>query len=346
MNATTMNWQGPWNATQKYGVGDVVNYLGGAYIAVQTIPPNNPAPPSAGWETVLAPAMVWQGQWQNEAGYQPNDLVSYLGASYIATQMSQPNSTPPPGTAWWTISSPSITWRGEWSDTVQYQLNDAVSYQNSDYIAVNVPPIGDNPTDTQYWDVMTSNSQLEQQGLDLANIISLSASGLSIVLSSLALIPAFKSMLTDPLSNLQSTLSALQSTVSTVSAAAQTAQNTAQAARNAVSVLQDLAVRQADEIADVSAAAQTAQNTAQAARNAVSDLQNLAVRQADEIADVSAAAQTAQNTAQTARNSISVLQNLALRQGQQLADTDYTNGLYFRALMNNVEQIFDAIGTQ
>jgi hypothetical protein len=45
------------------------------------------------------PGLVWQGEWNAEASYADNDVVSHLGSSYVATQENmgmEPNS----GTAW------------------------------------------------------------------------------------------------------------------------------------------------------------------------------------------------------------------------------------------------------
>lgn len=54
-----------------------------------------------------------------------------------------------------TTGAPGITWRGVYSDSVQYMPRDAVQYQGSSYICIE-SSIGHIPTDIIFWNLLTS----------------------------------------------------------------------------------------------------------------------------------------------------------------------------------------------
>ncbi len=49
-----------------------------------------------------------------------------------------------------------LHWQGAWSAVTAYELNDAVSYSGSAYIAIQAPTAGILPTDGSYWDVLAA----------------------------------------------------------------------------------------------------------------------------------------------------------------------------------------------
>jgi hypothetical protein len=93
------------------------------------------------------------GVWSVSTQYADNDIVSYLGSSYVATN-TPPISTLPTNTTYWTLMSSvgaqgptgvagaagptglGLTWRGAWSLFTVYHVNDVVGLIGNSYIAV------------------------------------------------------------------------------------------------------------------------------------------------------------------------------------------------------------------
>jgi len=70
------------------------------------------------------------------------------------------NLTGPPG-----LPGAGVTWRGEWSESTSYSLNDAVAYQGSSYISRLDGNTGIPPTDADAWDLWVEKGDTGEQGL-------------------------------------------------------------------------------------------------------------------------------------------------------------------------------------
>lgn len=91
--------------------------------------------------------VVNRGSWSPSTEYNENDTVSYNGSSWIAllaNLASAPNATNP---AWQLLAAKGINNQGEWVQTVNYQVDDAVTSGGEFWLAV-VPNIGSAPSDT------------------------------------------------------------------------------------------------------------------------------------------------------------------------------------------------------
>lgn len=152
-----MTWKGPWNATSAYAVNDVAEFKGSSYIVVKaTTAGQSPESAPASWNLVagrgsLAPA--WKGGWMPASAYSVADAVSYGGASFLALSAIAAKSPPPTTGQLWGLLATGINVRGEWSDTVHYQVGDAVLYKGSTYVAktANTNVL---PTDTNNWQLL------------------------------------------------------------------------------------------------------------------------------------------------------------------------------------------------
>jgi hypothetical protein len=145
--------------------------------------------------------MEWKGAWSNDIGYQTGAVVTNDGGTYVALQEVAKGSPAPPSAAWGVVAAPpppTFDWLGPWVATKQYKINDAVSYDEgsaadsasrteesafviNSYIAVRVPPVGTKPTDASYWEPMSSNKQIQQQGATIAAYIATSAAIVSAI---------------------------------------------------------------------------------------------------------------------------------------------------------------------
>ncbi len=91
--------------------------------------------------------VVNRGSWSPSTQYNDNDTVSYNGSSWIAllpNLASAPNSTNP---AWQLLAAKGINNQGVWVQTVNYQVDDAVTSGGEFWLAV-APNIGSAPSDT------------------------------------------------------------------------------------------------------------------------------------------------------------------------------------------------------
>ena len=91
--------------------------------------------------------VVNRGSWSPSTQYNENDTVSYNGSSWIAllpNLASAPNATNP---AWQLLAAKGINNQGAWVQTVNYQVDDAVTSGGEFWLAV-VPNIGSAPSDT------------------------------------------------------------------------------------------------------------------------------------------------------------------------------------------------------
>jgi hypothetical protein len=104
------------------------------------------------WVEQAAPAgLKWRGAWTTATGYAAADAVSSAGSSYVCIlgHTSGAGNAPPNATYWNLMAAQGATgstgatgpqgvvWRGNWSSSTNYALNDAVAMgDGSSYIAI------------------------------------------------------------------------------------------------------------------------------------------------------------------------------------------------------------------
>lgn len=112
--------------------------------------------------------MTWKGPWNSTAQYTQDDVVAYNGSSYIAVVPNPLKGQPPSPAQGWNLvaqaGSPGIVWRGAWQDG-SYQINDAVSFEGSSYIAISRvekgdPPPVENDQITNKWQLLAARGLL------------------------------------------------------------------------------------------------------------------------------------------------------------------------------------------
>jgi hypothetical protein len=137
--------------------------------------------------------LVHKGEWISTTAYKVRNIVSLNGSGYMCIA-DNTNISPPNATYWKLVSSKGdqgiqgiqgvqgiqgiqgeegLFWKGAYSSTTAYVVDDAVSYNGSSYICISNTTAGTDPTNTTYW------SLLAQKGVDGSGSVSsvTSASG-------------------------------------------------------------------------------------------------------------------------------------------------------------------------
>ena len=145
------SWTGDWNTSTFYKERDIVKYGGLLYIANTSHTSSSSAQsPSPGLETatgleadqakwdLFAEGFDWKGDWSVSTRYKKNDLVKYGGYTYVANAGHHSSATTALGledqSSYWDIFNPGIEYKGDWTGTTRYKVNDVVKQGGSLWI--------------------------------------------------------------------------------------------------------------------------------------------------------------------------------------------------------------------
>lgn len=78
----------------------------------------------------------WAGNYSPLTEYELNDVVRYGGNVYVYTNVVRTIGNEPTDTAYWAMMVEGINFIGEWTDTTQYYIGDAVAYGSTVYVAL------------------------------------------------------------------------------------------------------------------------------------------------------------------------------------------------------------------
>lgn len=105
----------------------------------------------------------YEGVWSNGTSYVTNNIVSYITGGltllFIATS-NPPIGTAPTNTQYWRLltiqgqpgeSGDGLSYRQEWNNAVQYNVNDSVTYDGILWMALRVNRNIQPGTDSSYW---------------------------------------------------------------------------------------------------------------------------------------------------------------------------------------------------
>jgi hypothetical protein len=76
------------------------------------------------------------GEYSSATEYELNDVVKYGGNSYVYINVVKTIGNIPTNTTYWGLMVEGLNFLGDWSDTVEYKVGDAVSYGGVAYIAL------------------------------------------------------------------------------------------------------------------------------------------------------------------------------------------------------------------
>jgi hypothetical protein len=171
-------WKGDWAADNIYYQDDVVAFGGKTYICtightsqsdffsdLDIIPPK--------WNLV-SDGQTWKGEWQTSTDYVYNDIVSYGARLYICKTIHTSAATAVTAIdgleadlAKWDAYAEGLDWKGDWTTSTRYRINDFVKYGGSTYVCntlhISSATASDGlENDIANWDVF--NNGLEYKG--------------------------------------------------------------------------------------------------------------------------------------------------------------------------------------
>ena len=179
VSGQTITWRGPWNNSTNYIVGDIVSHNSSAWIAVAINSNSEPATTSTDWDEFAEGGIAgqdgapgrdgtdgtdgtgfnWRGAWDSAATYAVNDIVQHEGSAWISTVAST-NEEPTGASGFWDLYAQAgepgddgtgFNWRGVWSSTVTYQINDLVRHSGSAWVATNASTNQTPSTTSNFW---------------------------------------------------------------------------------------------------------------------------------------------------------------------------------------------------
>jgi hypothetical protein len=128
-------WKGAWQAGDTYYKDDVVSYGGGSFICVTGHVATAFDANASNWQR-MSGGSDWKGDWTDATLYKEGDIVSFSSNNYICTagHTSVANSVEPTNVAYWDVYTNGLQWKGEWTATTKYIVNDLVKVGGDVYI--------------------------------------------------------------------------------------------------------------------------------------------------------------------------------------------------------------------
>jgi hypothetical protein len=138
-------WQGDWATGTTYVADDVVSFGGKSYICIKNHTASaefnidfEDAIPK--WD-IVSDGTSWKGDWEPEVEYAPGDVVRYGANVYIAENGHTSATYEAPTYLGleenlddWTEFATSFDWKGNWTNTTRYKINDLVRYGGYVYV--------------------------------------------------------------------------------------------------------------------------------------------------------------------------------------------------------------------
>ena len=135
-------WKDDWSAGITYLKDDVIRYGGKTYICVvghtsdAAFNTDLNFVPSK-WN-LMTDGQSWQGSWTTSTAYRIGDTVKYGGNVYLCNLGHTSASTASSGlendSAKWDIFAEGFDWKGDWTISTRYKLNDLVKYGGYTYV--------------------------------------------------------------------------------------------------------------------------------------------------------------------------------------------------------------------
>ena len=135
-------WKDAWSSATTYYKDDVVRFGGKVYICVightsasdfftdfEITPPK--------WNLV-SDGQTWKSAWTTSTGYVYGDIVQYGARLYICKIVHTSQATVSAGLeadiANWDVYAEGLDWKGEWTVSTKYLINDLVKYGGQTYV--------------------------------------------------------------------------------------------------------------------------------------------------------------------------------------------------------------------
>lgn len=122
-----------WDNTVTYVTNQVVTYSGSLYQAIQDNTSKNPRTETSYW-LKIASGINNAGDWGASTLYYVDDIVKRGGSTYKCTTNHTSSSIFSADSSKWTKYNGGIAWKGAWSASTSYLVDDVFSSGNSVYI--------------------------------------------------------------------------------------------------------------------------------------------------------------------------------------------------------------------
>ena len=126
-------FKGEWSTTSAYVIDDIVKNGGGLYICNADHIAGDFATDSANWEAYTS-GVAWKGAHDVAVQYNPGEMVSFGGSSYIAltTNTGEDVTT----SADWDRTTSGVEYTGMWAPSTDYVVDQLVTSAGSTYVCI------------------------------------------------------------------------------------------------------------------------------------------------------------------------------------------------------------------
>ncbi len=138
-------WKGTWAPTTAYVKDDIIKYGGATYVCVlgHVSNANFDVDLTATRWTVMSQGQEWKSTpWTTGVVYKIGDIVKNGGIAYIAVENHTASAVENTGfyddldEGYWNTYSEGFDWKGDWTVSTYYKLNDIVRYNSTAYICI------------------------------------------------------------------------------------------------------------------------------------------------------------------------------------------------------------------
>ena len=145
-----IDYKGNWATTTRYKINDLVKYGGDIWICTTYHTSTTTlAADESNW-AIFVPGLEFEDSWQNNVNYQPGDVVTYGGYSYIS-KTNNYGATPFNNTSNWDLFTTGFSLKGDYNNTTNYKVGDVVRVGGWTYLAI-ADGVGNRPPDNTKWD--------------------------------------------------------------------------------------------------------------------------------------------------------------------------------------------------
>lgn len=170
--ADGQTWKGEWQNSTYYVYNDIVKFGAGLYICKMVHTSTSDLAQNLGdeiqnWD-VFATGLEWKGDWAINTTYRPNEIIKYgsgtwvcntehLSAASYASGLENDQSK-------WDRFTSGIDWKGLWTPSTRYKVNDVVKYGAGLYLCneyhTSVTEFG---SDNFKWDTFVEGVSFEDE---------------------------------------------------------------------------------------------------------------------------------------------------------------------------------------
>ena len=133
-------WQGPWTPNTLYGVGAIISYGGSLYECTIPHTSGSTSIDLSKWIVSVSSNSTWLNVWTQTTLYRVGSIIKYGGIVYRCTT-EHTSATTTLGLEHnfsnWEIVDAGIEYKGTWTATTRYKLNDLVKQASNVWICTN-----------------------------------------------------------------------------------------------------------------------------------------------------------------------------------------------------------------